>query len=231
MTVDQVTESIVLAPDRVLQIFDEHAQNDRPVLVSHYGEQLADVLLQEAREHTELLIPQIPYIGGDDNPLTHHLIRATTTLALYRAMQAHGSTARETGGVIYEAVVRALSSLPFSPSEPPTAAFIRNKREQARKSQERRYRDDWVWEFVEGDGEAFDYGYDFYECAVKKYYEAQGATELLPYFCFLDFVTTRAHGQVLMRTTTLAEGGEKCDFRLRSATDDDAWPPPFPNGL
>ncbi len=228
---DDVVEDVFLIRGKVFQVFDEHAQNDRPVLVSHYGEQLADVLLQEAREQTELLIPHIPYIGGDDNPLTHHLVRATTTLALYKAMQAHGSTAHETGRVIYEAVVRALSSLPFSPSGPPTTAFIRNKREQARKSQERRYRDDWVWEFVEGDGEAFDYGYDFSECAVKKYYEAQGATELLPYFCFLDFVTTRAHGQVLLRTTTLAEGGERCNFRLRSARDGDAWPPSFPGGL
>lgn len=215
--------------NRVFQVFDEHAQNSRPVLVSRYGEQLADTLLQEAREQTELLIPQIPYVGGDDNPLSHHLVRATTTLALYRAMKAHGRTARETGRVIYDAVVRVIGSLPFSPSGPPTAAFIRKKKEEARKSRERRYRDDWVWEFVEGDGKEFGYGYDFYECGVKKYYEAQGATELLPYFCFLDFVTTRASGQVLLRTMTLAEGGEKCNFRFRSARDDE-WPPPFPSG-
>jgi hypothetical protein len=231
MAMDDVAEDVFLIRGKVFQVFDEHAQNDRPVLVSRYGEQLADVLLQEAREQTELLIPHIPYIGGDDNSLTYHLVRATTTLALYRAMQGHGGTARETGRVIYEAVVNALAPLPFSPSGPPDATFIRDTKEQARKSQERRYRDDWVWEFVEGDGEAFDYGYDFYECAVKKYYEAQGATDLLPYFCFLDHVTAGAHGQVLMRTTTLAKGGEKCDFRLRSATDDDAWPPPFPGGL
>jgi hypothetical protein len=227
---DNVAESAALIPGKVIQVFDEHAQNNWPVLVSRYGERVADVLLQEAREQTELLIPQIPYIGGDDNPLTHHLIRATTNLALYRAMQAHGSTARETGRVIYEVVVRAIAWLPFSPSGPPTAAFIQKEKEQARKSQERRYRDDWVWEFVEGDGQEFDYGYDFYECGAKKYYEAQGATELLRYFCFLDFVTAQASGKVLLRTTTLAEGGEKCDFRFRPARAGDEWPPPFPSG-
>ena len=56
----------------------------------------------------------------------------------------------------------------------------------------------------------------------------EGATELLLYFCFLDFVTTRASGQVLLRTSTLAEGGEKCNFRFRSARDDEEWPLPFP---
>jgi hypothetical protein len=123
-------------------VFDEYAQNSRPVLVSRYGEQLADTLLQEAREQTELLLPHILYIGDDDNPMTHHIVRATTTLALYRAMQAHGSTARETGRVIYEAVVRVVRSLPFSPSGPPTAAFLQKKKEEARKSRERHYRDD-----------------------------------------------------------------------------------------
>jgi hypothetical protein len=215
-------------PARVFALFDEHARNTRPVLVHRYGAQLADLLLREARQETERLLPQIPYIGGDQNPMTHHLVRATTTLALYRAMEAQGMTARETGRVVYDAVVGVIRSQPFSPAGPPTPEVIRKQREEARKSQARRYPGDWVWEFVEGDGRKFDYGYDFSACGAKKYYETQGATALLPYFCFLDFVTTRASGRVLMRTTTLAEGGARCDFRLRAAGDDEEWPPPFP---
>lgn len=190
---------------------------------------LAAALLREARQETGRLVPQIPYIGGDQNPMTHHLVRATTMLALYRAMQARGMTARETGRVIYDAVVEAVRPLPFHPAGPPPPEFLRKLQEEAGKSQARRDPGDWVWEFVEGDGRTFDYGYDFTACGAKKYYEAQGATELLPYFCFLDFVTTRASGRVLTRTTTLAEGGDRCDFRLRSAGKDDEWPPPFPD--
>jgi len=213
---------------RLFAMFDEHAQNSRPVLVRHYGEELAGALLHQAREEAERMLPQIPYIGGDDNPMTHHLLRATTSLALYRAMKAQGKSARETGRILYEAVVDAIRTLPFSPAGPPDPGFIRERKEEARRSQERRYPDDWVWALIEGNGRKFDYGYDFYECGVQKYYQAQGADEFLPYFCFLDFVTTRASGRVLMRTGTLAEGADRCDFRFRSARNDDQWPPPFP---
>lgn len=212
----------------VLAVFDEQAQNWRPVIVNRYGKPFAAMIVEEAREQAEALIPQIPYIGGDDNPMTHHLIRSTPSLALYRVMKAHGKTAPETGRIIYDAVVRAIGQLPFSPSGPPPPEFIQRKKEEAKRSQERRHPDGWVWAFVEGDGEAFDYGYDFYECGVHKYYQAQGAREFLPYYCFLDFVTARGSGQVLIRTMTLAEGGEKCDFRFRSANGEEDWPPPFP---
>jgi len=212
----------------ILATFDEHAHNWKAAMVSRYGERLADALLKEAREQTELLIPEIPYIGGDGNPMTRHLIRSTPSLALYKAMKARGLTARETGKIIYDAVVAVIGQLPFSPSGPPSPEFVRKRKEEAARSQERRYSGDWVWEFVEGNGDEFDYGYDFLECGVQKYYQAQGAGELLPYFCFLDFVTARASGQVLMRSMTLAEGGEKCDFRFRSAEGNQEWPPSFP---
>lgn len=212
----------------ILALFDEHARAWRPFLVDRYGRELSDILLREARAKAEGLIPEIPYIGGDGNPMTRHLVNSTTSLALYKAMTARGKTARETGGVIYDAVVGVIQGLPFSPAEPPPADFIQEKKAQAQESQERRYPRDWVWDFVEGDA-AFDYGYDFYECGVRKYYRAQGAEEFLPYFCLLDFVTIRRFGQVLVRTTTLATGGEKCDFRFRSASADDEWPPPFPD--
>lgn len=213
---------------KILAKFNEHAQNWKSFMVSRYGERFTDTILKEAHEQTEDLIPKIPYIGDDDNLMTYHLINSTPSLVLYKVMKAHEKTARETGKIIYEATVKVIKQLPFSPAGSPPPEFIRKKREEAKKSQERRYPEDWVWEFIEGDGNDFDYGYDFHECGVQKYYKAHGADKFLPYFCFLDFVTTRASGQVLMRTMTLAKGGEKCDFRLKSAENDQGWPPPFP---
>ncbi len=211
-----------------LVLFAEHSDGWKPFLIDRYGEGVAHTIVKEAREQVEILIPEIPYIGGDDNPMTRHLIRSTTSLALYKVMKARGKTARETGRIIYDAVVKAVNKLPFSPAGQPSPEFIEEKKAQARESQKRRYPGNWVWEFVEGNGEEFDYGYDFYECGVQKYYHVQGADELLPYFCFLDFATIRTSGQILLRTTTLAEGGEKCDFRFKSADGSERWPPPFP---
>jgi hypothetical protein len=52
-------------------------QNWRPFIVNRYGEQFTDTVLKEARERTEMLIPKIPYIGGDDNPMSFTVVRRT----------------------------------------------------------------------------------------------------------------------------------------------------------
>jgi hypothetical protein len=153
---------------------------------------------------------------------------AHTSLALYQAMKAHGKTAREAGQVIYAAVVASVSQLPPRPYTPPSPEFIAQEKELALRSQERCYSEDWVWEFVKGDGREFDYGYDFLECGALKLYHAHAAGEFLPFFCYLDFVTHRTVGQGFVRTTTLAEGHEKCDFRWNKGGETKkGWPPPF----
>jgi hypothetical protein len=177
----------------------------------------------------EGLIPELPYIGGDDNPMTRHILRCSTSLALYKAMQVRGRAAKETGKIIYDAVVASVRHLPAN--LPPTGEFLAQQRERAKISQQRRYPGDWVWEFVEGAGEAFEYGYDFYECGSQKLYNARGAAEFLPYFCYLDFVTYRTPGWSFSRTTTLAEGHRKCGFRFKKGGETKkGWPPPFLKG-
>jgi hypothetical protein len=210
----------------ILALFDEHTQAWKPILADRYGGDFANVISEEARRWHEALIPEIPYIGGDENPMTRHLIRSTTSLALYRAMKARGKSASETGKILYDAVVEQVSHLP--PLPPVCPEDLEQKREQAKKSEEHRYSGDWVWEFVEGDGIEFDYGYDFTECGTLKLYHAHGAGEFLPFYCYLDFVTYRTAGWGFARTLTLAEGYERCDFRFKKGgKTEKGWPPPF----
>lgn len=212
----------------ILALFDDHAQAWRPLLARRYGNGPAEAILRQARAQHEALIPQIPYIGGDGNPMTRHLIRSTTSLGLYKAMLAHGKTAAETGRIAYDAVVERVAGLPLLSPTGPSPEEIAEAKEQARRSQEQRYPGDWVWTFVEGDGVTFDYGYDFTECGSQKLYHAQGADEFLPFYCYLDFATHRRPGWGFARTMTLAEGHEKCDFRFkRGGETRRGWPPPF----
>ena len=88
-------------------------------------------------------------------------------------------------------------------------------RKAASKSQERAHPADWVFSFVEGDGEEFDWGIDFTECRIVKFFRAQGAGELAPYLCLGDFPISDAFGTGLIRNTTIAEGGDRCDFRFK----------------
>jgi len=99
---------------------------------------------------------------------------------------------------------------------------------QAKWTQQRRYADDWFNEIVEGDGRTFGWGIDITECGLVKFLHAQGADELAPYLCDLDYVMAEAAGVGLTRTKTLAWGCDSCDFRwtIPGATIA-TWPPAF----
>lgn len=84
----------------------------------------------------------------------------------------------------------------------------------AAESKERRYENDWVVDVLPG-GKTFELGYDYLECGACKLCRDEGCFELAQYLCRLDFVLADMMGMELERTTTIAEGGERCDFRYR----------------
>lgn len=106
-------------------------------------------------------------------------------------------------------VRRVLGYVWFSPW------FLRRLKKRAIKSQEREYPDSFVMSYVEGDGQKFDYGIDYTECANVKFLKEQGAMELAPYICATDKVASEMLGWGLNRTMTLADGCRKCDFRFK----------------
>lgn len=206
--------------------FDAEAARLRPSLARSCAD--ADATLQAARQRFAALIPCLPFIGGDDNHLTGELLRSARCLALYQVMRKHGYTAAEVGKILYDAVPALLGDGGPPPQPLDADALMRRRRERAARSQSRQHPGDWVYSFVMGDGVAFDYGYDFTTCAVQKLYHAHGADEFLPYYCFLDFASSRVAGLGLQRTMTLAEGHVKCDHRFKRGRETGQdWPPPW----
>lgn len=75
-------------------------------------------------------------------------------------------------------------------------------------------------------GKAFEFGIDMTECAIVKFLHAEGADELCPYLCDIDYVSAEAMGFGLRRTKTLSWSCDRCDFRLsRDAVTPALWPP------
>ena len=104
----------------------------------------------------------------------------------------------------------------------------RQAQKEARRSRQRRYPDDWVYEYVPGDGTSYDLGRDYTECAIVKFLHAQDADELCPYLCDLDWVAAEVMGYGFKRTKTLAWGCDRCDLRMtKDATTTAPWPPRF----
>ena len=81
-----------------------------------------------------------------------------------------------------------------------------------KETHEHKYENDWVVDVL-GPCEDYDLGYDYTECGVVKLCADEGCPELAHYLCQLDFLLSSQIGLELKRTTTLADGGEKCDFR------------------
>lgn len=161
----------------------------------------------------------MPYIGGKQ-PFTQFLIASAWYLALYRVLKAHGKNVEETGELIYIITKTYLDSMPWFLSRFMgrmnfSQRSLRKIKKRAIESQKRKYPGNYVFKFVEGDNEEFDYGVDYIECAVCKFLSKQGASELTPYICPADILYSEALGWGLIRTKTLAEGHEKCDFRFK----------------
>jgi hypothetical protein len=205
--------------DSIWQEFDQDAARWEPVLAARYGPVFATAILHEAHAEFAGLIPQIPDLD-DAQGWSDPLVESVRCLALYKAMRRRGKTAAETGEVLYEAVLARAG-------EPPTPIpaaqrltpeqMMDHRRQRAERSQEQPHGQGYVCEFVAGDGVAFDYGYNFTECASQKFYRAQGSEEFLPFFCALDFAYSQAFGLGLTRTMTLAEGRPMCNPRFKSA--------------
>ena len=204
---------------RLLKEFDMYVKYSRAVLVRYFGGGNINTLVAETRQEFENLIPQFPYIGGK-RPFTQFVVATGLSLAMYRIAKAHGKTVEETGELLYEIGKAFLKSSPAFPvrlfGRMNFSRFYLNRlRKRANESHQRKYTYDYVFNFIEGDGKAFDYGVDYLECASCKFLTKQGAPELAPYLCAVDILYSDALGWGLMRTTTLAEGADRCDFRFK----------------
>jgi hypothetical protein len=216
---------------QLMREFYQAMKNAQQVLISRYGPTQAESIIQQTRQEFESMLFRLPYIGGDTNPLTDTLIQSAQFLALYRVLQSYGKPVEEAGEVCYLMTETALCNSPrvlvrLSGKNRFNRLSVGQLKQHAIRSQEREYAGDWVYQVVDGDGTDFDYGIDYTECAICKLYHAEGADDLAPYICLLDYPVSKALGTGMTRTTTLAGGAECCDFRFKAGRPvERMWPP------
>lgn len=205
----------------------------RPLLAQQWNEQEADAVIEATLRRFAEMIPDIPYIGGSANDLTANLINGVASLAFFHEMTAQGASIEVTGRILF----RAVESM-FKPDllsglmgRLANSALAQKKiKQDASLSQKRLYTEDWVFEFVPGN-EDYDFGIDFTECGIDKYFRLHDAQVLTPFVCLCDAPISRSMGTGLVRTRTLARGGDCCDFRYRLGRDVKVeWDPGYVNG-
>jgi len=205
--------------DKLMRAFDSGLARIKSDVSSWLGEERAERFMWEACQEYETLIPRIPYIG-DNNLMLTFFYPVTRYLAVYRALQRQGRTLEDAGRLIFlisekEAraipyvVRRLMEALWFSPW------FRRLLKKGAIRSQQHRYPGGFVLTYVEGDGQEFDYGIDYTDCANCLFLQAENAFELAPYVCATDKPISELLGWGLTRPRTIAEGFPTCGFRFK----------------
>lgn len=218
---------------KLVGTFDRYLKQSGGLLVDRFGKETAPVMRGEMLDEYRRLIPEAPYIGGKRDLYSGSIPLAQWTLAANRVMIRHSGTVEDTGELLHRMFRAQMERVP-QVIRHGMGRFRFTKLRQwqieraARWSQALRYPGGFVFERIEGDGKTFDFGIDITECGVVKYLHAEGADELGPYICDIDYVGAEAMGIGLQRTKTLAWGCDRCDFRLsKHGTTAAPWPPEF----
>lgn len=205
---------------KLLRQFDRFFRRVRRRLEARYDADVAEAVATETRSNFEEIIPQLPYIGGRGNAFTPVIVANGWIVALYRAMTARGESEETVIRLCCEVSDDLLRSFPGfvlrlagRVASGPLGRWYLGR--QAARSQRRQYPEDFVYSFLKGDGAEFDYALEFSECAVDKFYEAQGVQELGPYCNFFDITCSRHMKLGLNADTTIGLGHDRCSMRFK----------------
>lgn len=179
-----------------------------------------DRVRQEVMDEFEIVLSQMPYVGGSASRMSDFFMRLMGFMAIGRVLRRHRVSLAVIGEIERESYKAQLLMVPEAERlasghqfmSPENQALLR---EQAAKSHAEEYPDDFVYDFVEPEtGDNFDFGINYKACGFCKFAVRHGDQEILPHICGLDFEAYATRGIRLERTQTLAGGASHCNFRF-----------------
>jgi hypothetical protein len=188
--------------------------------------QLSDIdgIRQEVMHEFEIVLTQMPYVGGAASRMSDFFMRLMGFMAIGRVLRRHGVSLSVIGEIERETCKAELLTVPEGERLASGRQFMSSEnqtllREQAAKSvtesHQNEFPKDFVYDFIEpGPGDSFEFGIDYKACGFCKFAARHGDKEILPNICGLDFDAYATRGIHLERTQTLAGGANHCNFRF-----------------
>jgi hypothetical protein len=208
---------------KLLKDFDRTAALVQGHLVQCYGKEFTESLHREARREYESLIPEVPFIRGiRARALNSFLLITAQEVAVYKAMKKHGKGPGEAWEICHEAIKERMKA--FSKIKRRLLKRLMHSRFLMRRVRKRAERQehlkfgDFEVRYVLGDGTDYDWGVDYLGCGNYNFAKSQGAEDFAPYVCMSDIALGDALEWGLIRTQTLADGCESCDFRFKKGS-------------
>lgn len=219
--------------NELMEDFDMIAGWVKEYLAARYEASKVDTWLSQSRLQYNQLIPELPYIGGDKNALNRILLLTSAYIPIVKVLKNEGISTRENGQMIVMTASKGYEeNIPWFVKWYIRWNYFSVRGKKAKKkaallSQKKRYPEDWVFDYVEGDGLTFVYGITYSECALRKFWTSQNLKEYVPYLCICDYGIWKAIGVEVKRTKTLGNGATECDFRYikKGSGVPPAWPP------
>lgn len=171
-----------------------------------------DAVIAEASAIFDEMLPSMAYVDKPRHPLAAALFICSVNLSLYLALRKRGVDAHAFGSAMVNGLMRAPIPVPRESDE-----ALRERLVQfavlAEASQASATPGEDVVEFVGGEGQEFEWGYNVKSCAIRQQAAKYDALDLVPYFCAVDDVMSDKGDQGLRRSGSLALGAPHCDFR------------------
>jgi hypothetical protein len=183
-----------------------------------------DRIRQEVMDQFEIVLTQMPYVGGTASRMSDFFMRLMGFMAISRVLRRHGVPLPVIGEIERETYKAQLLTVPETERlasgrhfmSPENQALLREQAAQSvTSSHQDAFPEDFVYDFVApGPGDDFEFGINYKACGFCKFAARHGDREILPNICGLDFDAYAARGIRLERTQTLAGGASHCDFRF-----------------
>jgi hypothetical protein len=175
---------------------------------------------QEVMDEFEIVLTQMPYVGGAASRMSDFFMRLIGFMAISRVLRRHGVSLPVIGEIERETYKAQLLTVPEAERLASGRQFMSAEnqallREQAATSHRQEFPEDFVYDFVEPDpGDKFEFGINYKACGFCKFAARHDDKEILPHICGLDFDAYATRGIHLERTQTLAGGASHCNFRF-----------------
>ena len=184
--------------------------------------ELADLngVRQEVMDEFEIVLTQMPYVGGASSRMSDFFMRLMGFMAIGRVLRRHCVPLPVIGDIERESYKAQLLTVPEAERLASGRQFMSPEnrtllREQAAKSHAEEYQGDFVYDFIEpGPSDSFEFGIDYKACGFCKFAARHGDQDILPHICGVDFEAYATRGIRLERTQTLAGGASHCNFRF-----------------
>jgi hypothetical protein len=175
-------------------------------------------------------IMDAPVLDSDNGNLATYMKLSVLIMTMIKLYQELGLSEYEIGEFIYRTADEYYRLSPIRKWVQFQLFFSRPNKKQILKRQEISDQlengiNGFKIRFVEGTNQN-EFGVDYLRCGICDFFKRKNMFEFVKYCCLVDYAIMKNIGIAFSRTTTLGNGGEKCDFRFaREGKIEEGWPP------